>query len=222
MAQLALLERHALAETLRSADPNGPTLSGDWTVAQLTAHLVLRERSIVELLGRVPSRRLRRIAQREIDDLVTREPYQRLVDAVDAGPSWRDVRWPVPTSAVWSLPPVRERANLLEYLVHHEDVRRAGAEWEPRDLPPVLHDAVWRRLPTSTRLTMRTVPVRVALVWPEHGEVRAGRGRGAAVRVIGDPIELCLFAFGRRAVALVELDGPPDEVARLRDARIGL
>ena len=222
MVQFALAERHELAQTLRRVDPDGPTLSGDWTVAQLAAHIVLRERSIVELLGRAPSRRLRRIAQREIDELVAREPYQRLVDAVDTGPSWRDIRWPVPTAPVWSLPAVRERANLLEYLVHHEDVRRALPDWAPRDLPPELHDAVWRRLPASTRITMRTVPVRVALVRPEHGEVHAGRGRQVAVRVIGDPIELCLFAFGRRSAALVELDGPPDEVARLRGARIGL
>ncbi|HZC69417.1 MAG TPA: TIGR03085 family metal-binding protein [Jatrophihabitans sp.] len=222
MVQFALFERHALAETLRCADPHAPTLSGNWTVAQLTAHLVLRERSIVELLGRLPSRRLHRVAQREIDDLVAREPYQRLVDAVDAGPSWRDVRWPVPTSFVWSLPAVRERANLLEYLVHHEDVRRAAAGWAPRSLPDEMQREVWQRLPWSTRLTMRTVPLRIALVWPEHGEVRAGRGATVAVRVTGDPVELTLFAFGRREVARVDCTGAPADVARVLGSAMGL
>jgi uncharacterized protein (TIGR03085 family) len=222
MMHLAVAERHALAETLRCTEPNSPTLSGDWTAAQLTAHLVLRERSAVELLGRLPSWRLQHIAQREIDKLVAHEPYVRLVDQLDAGPSWRDARLPVPTSIIWSLPPVRERANLLEYLVHHEDVRRATPGWAPRELSPAMTDAVWRRLPVSTRLTMRGVPRRVALVWPGHGEVLAGRGRDVAVRVTGEPVELTLFAFGRRDVARVEYDGAPLDVGAVRGARMGI
>jgi uncharacterized protein (TIGR03085 family) len=222
MVHYVVPERHALAETLRRTPPDSATLSGDWTAAQLTAHLVLRERSAVELLGRLPNRRLQRIAQRQIDDLVAREPYERLIEIFDAGPSWRDARFPVPAALVWSLPPVRDRANLLEYLVHHEDVRRAASAWEPRELPAAMTGEVWHQLPASTRLTMRTVPVRVALVCPGHGEARAGKGRQVAVRVIGEPVELTLFAFGRRAVAEVEYEGAPDDVATVRGARMGI
>jgi uncharacterized protein (TIGR03085 family) len=224
MQQLAVAERHALAETLRSVDPNSPTLSGEWTAAQLAAHLVLRERSAVELLGRLPNRRLQHIAQHHIDDLVAREPYQRIVDQVADGPSWRDAMRPVPTSLIWSLPPVRERANLLEYLVHHEDVRRAAPGWAQRELSEQFLRGVWHRLPVTVRLTMRTLPIGVAIAWPGHGELRTPRARrhGVAVTVSGDPVELALFAFGRQAVARVDYDGTPDDVAKVRGSRLGI
>jgi len=224
MRQHALEERHALAQTLRRADPGAPTLCGDWTAAQLAAHLVLRERSVLELAGRLPVERFRRLAQKEIDDLVAREEYDRLVDAVDAGPSWRDVTLPVPTAAVWSLPVVRESANLLEYLVHHEDVRRAAAGWEPRPVPVELQMAVWKRLPVAARLTLRKVSVGLELRWPSHGSVRTRLARrGApAVQVTGEPVELALFAFGRIDVAQVQYAGDPEAVAVVRGAEIGI
>ena len=53
----ALQERIEFAETLRSTEPTAPTLCGEWSAAQLAAHLVLRERSVTEALGRVPSER---------------------------------------------------------------------------------------------------------------------------------------------------------------------
>jgi uncharacterized protein (TIGR03085 family) len=146
------------------------------------------------------------------------------VDAVDTGPSWRDVVGPVPVAWVWSLPPVREQANLLEYLVHHEDVRRAQPGWTPRALPHDLETAVWRRLPWSVRLTMRNVRLGVALRAPGYGEVRTGpaRRRGVAVTVSGAPVELTLFAFGRHDVADVDYDGKPEDVEALRSARMGI
>jgi uncharacterized protein (TIGR03085 family) len=224
MSRHALNERQALAETLRSVEPNSATLCGDWTAAQLAAHLVLRERSGVELLGRLPNKRLHRLAARHMDELVARETYEQIVAAVGRGPTWRDARLPVPTAVIWALPPVRELTNLLEYLVHHEDVRRAQSEWAPRDLAPDLQQAVWKRLPGSMLLTMRTLSVGVALCWPGHGEHRTARARrsGVAVRVIGDPVELALFAFGRKGVARVAYEGSDEDIATVRDARLGI
>ncbi|MDT4921129.1 MAG: hypothetical protein QOI15_2031 [Pseudonocardiales bacterium] len=224
MVHFAVSERRALAETLRQAGPDAPTLSGKWTAAQLAAHLVLRERAATELLGRLPNERLQRIAERAIDRLVAREPYEQIVQAVEDGPSWRDARLPVPTALVWAVPAVRERANLLEYLVHHEDVRRAAPEWAPRELPADFRAAVYERLPMSIRLTMRRVPVGVALVSPGHREVLTPRAKrhGAQVTVTGEPVELVLFAFGRRTVADVELAGDPADIATVRKAPVGL
>jgi uncharacterized protein (TIGR03085 family) len=221
---LAVDERRALAETLRSVAPDSPTLCGDWTAAQLAAHLVLRERSIVEMSGRLPVRALQRRAEHAMDEFAAREPYARLVDAVEAGPSWRDLNGPVPVAWAWSIPVVREQANLLEYLVHHEDVRRAAATWQPRDLPADVQAAVWKRLPGLARLTMRGAPVGLALRSPEHGEVRTPRARrhGVAVTVTGAPVELALFAFGRQAVAKVEYEGSPADVAAAQGARMGI
>jgi uncharacterized protein (TIGR03085 family) len=224
MQHHALAERHALAQTLRSAGPGAPTLCGDWTTAQLAAHLVLRERSLAELAGRLPVARLREQAERKIADLVAAEPYDDLVAAVERGPSWRDSAWPLPTAAVWSLPVVRESANLLEYLVHHEDVRRAGPGWTPRPLPVDLQMAVWKRLPVAGRLTLRKVSTGVELEWPSHGRIRTGAARrgGPTVTVAGEPVELALFAFGRIDVAEVDYAGAPEQVAMVRGAEIGI
>jgi uncharacterized protein (TIGR03085 family) len=223
MQHHALAERHALAETLRSAGPDAPTLCGEWTAAQLAAHLVLRERSLVELAGRLPVAKFRRLAERQINHLVATEPYGRIVDAVDRGPSWADATWPIPTAAIWSLPVIRESANLLEYLVHHEDVRRAAPDWTPRALPVDRQMAVWKRLPMMGRLTLRKVATSLELVWPSHGRIRTGSGRrGPTVTVTGEPVELALFAFGRIGVAEVDYAGAPEQVAMVRGADIGI
>jgi len=174
--------------------------------------------------GRLPVRALRRHAAEAVDALVASEPYDKLVDAVASGPSWTDLAGPIPVAWAWSLPVIREQANLLEYLVHHEDVRRAAPDWEPRPLPVEVQTAVWKRLPTLTRMTMRAVPLGVGLSWPSHDELIAGRGRreGATVRITGQPVELALFAFGRGAVARVDYEGSRSDLTILKGARIGL
>jgi hypothetical protein len=81
---------------------------------------------------------------------------------------------------------------------------------------------VWRRLPELARLTMRGLPVGVALAWPSHGDIRTRRARrdGVAVTVIGPPVELALFAFGR--AANVEFEGAPADVAVAQSADLGI
>jgi hypothetical protein len=64
----------------------------------------------------------------------------------------------------------------------------------------------------------------VALQWPEHAAVQTPRAKrhGAKVTVTGEPVELVLFAFGRRAVAQVEVTGDPADIARVEKAPVGL
>lgn len=210
MPRHALDERIELAQTLRITDPDAPTLCSGWTAAQLAGHLVLRERSIAELAGRLPSERARAFAQRRVDDLVRNRTYLQLVDDVAAGP---------PSWSPFAFPPMREAVNLLEYVVHHEDVRRGEPGWVPRVLPPERLRAVWTRLRPAARLTMRAAPVPVRLVWPEHAATSVGRG-APAVTVSGTPVELALVAFGRQSASQAEFTGSPQDVARLRGAQL--
>ena len=130
----------------------------------------------------------------------------------------------MPVAWLWSLPPVREVANLLEYLVHDEDVLRAQPTWQPRALSVALQAAVWQRLRLLSQVTLRAVPVGVELRWPGHDPIRtrAARRSGAAVAVVGDPVEVALFAFGRLGVAEVEYEGDDADIAAVRGADISL
>jgi len=212
MRRHALDERIELAESLRLADPHDPTLCGDWNAAQLAGHLVLRERSVKEALGRVPSHRMNAIAQHAIDTYVAGRSYQRLVDDVADGP---------PIYSPFALPPVREAVNLLEYLIHHEDLRRASEGWIPRVLPVQRQAAIWSRLRVAGLLTLRLMPTPVRLQWPDHGAVSVGFGE-PEVTVVGPPEELALVAFGRQRVARVDYDGAAESVAKVREASISV
>ncbi|MGH3729964.1 MAG: TIGR03085 family metal-binding protein [Micromonosporaceae bacterium] len=209
MTGYAQAERTALAELMSEVGPEAPTLCGDWTTADLAAHLVVRDRRPDSGPGLlVPAlaswtESVRRSA------LAT--GYPALVDKVARPPWWSPV----------SNPLVHESANLMEYFIHHEDVRRAWPDWEPRQLPEEEERLLWRRL-GALKFMLRRFPATVRLTAPRYGEVRAGRGGEDTVRVTGAPGELVLFCSGRQRVARVELDGPEAVTARLRTANFGL
>jgi hypothetical protein len=71
------------------------------------------------------------------------------------------------------------------------------------------------------RLLTRKAPGRILLSAPGRGEIVVGRGDNT-VTVIGPPAELVLFTYGRAASALVELQGDPAAVERVRSAKMGL
>jgi len=178
-------------------------------VSQLVAHLVLRERSLRELGGRLPSARLRAAAQNGIDGLVRDLTYAELVARFEAGP---------PRYSLFRAAPVRELVNLLEYAIHHEDVRRVSPV-APRPLPSARQHAIFKRLRVAAPMTMRRLPFGVRLVWPGQGDLTTKRG-AAPVTVTGDPLELALVAFGRQAMAEVEYDGPSADIAVVRDSAL--
>ncbi|MFH5822736.1 TIGR03085 family metal-binding protein [Georgenia sp. AZ-5] len=199
-------ERAALVATLGAADPDAPTLCAGWDVRHLVAHLVEREHQPVRaaldaLARREPGH------ERFLGPLVaaarTPQGYAGLVDRFAAGVSrWNPVGWP------------GDLAHHLEYVIHHEDVRRGG----PRPVPPRVLDpdqvrAVWALLPGFARLGYRRSPVGVVLAVPGGPRKVVRRGREAVV-VVGDPVELALHASGRRAAADVEVHGRRDTVDR--------
>ena len=193
-------ERAALVETMRGTAPDEATLCAEWDTRDLAAHLVIREYRLDATAGiAIPlfADRTERIQAKVAEST----DWDGLLDKIAAGP-------PV-YSPFKLLDPV---ANLAEMFIHHEDVRRAHAGWEPRDL-------VTRTLAVYARLTLARVPVRVTLRTPA-GRTLLTAGKGEPVTVSGRPEELLLFSAGREA--RVDLDGEPRAVAALRDAPKGL
>jgi len=112
---------------------------------------------------------------------------------------------------------VDEKANTVEFFVHHEDVRRAAPGWEPRDIAPGLSGALWDRL-KGARLFLRKAPVGVELARDAGGEPYRVTLKNAtpAVTVIGTPAELTMWALGRTSAANVRFDGAEEAVAKLQ------
>ncbi len=61
-----------------------------------------------------------------------------------------------------AIPGMDERVNAVEFFVHHEDVRRAAPDWEPRDITSGESGMLWRRLRIA-RFMLRKAPVGVEL-----------------------------------------------------------
>src|SRR4051794_10763313 len=112
MTGFARTERQALCDTLDAIGPDAPTLDEGWTARDLAAHLVLRESRPDASLG------------------IVLAPFAGWTDRVQRGIAAGD--WPAlvqrlrsgpPHWSPYSLPGVDERVNLVELVVHHEDVR---------------------------------------------------------------------------------------------------
>jgi uncharacterized protein (TIGR03085 family) len=143
-------------------------------------------------------------------------PFPRLVEILRQGP---------PRFSLFGLPGADELVNTVEFFVHHEDVRRAQPDWQPRALDPGLADDLWRRL-RSARFFLRKVPVGLEFARedapaPSGGQASSGhvrltaKARTPAVTVIGPPAELTMWAMGRTAAAQVRFDGSPAAVQAL-------
>jgi uncharacterized protein (TIGR03085 family) len=117
---------------------------------------------------------------------------------------------------------VRSLANLNEFFVHHEDVRRANGLAE-RTLEHQLEIALWRNVRVGGRyLTRRLQHAGLVLEWEATGErVVARRGLPEA-RVTGTPGELLLYVFGRQRVARVAVSGPDAALSRLHHTHLGM
>jgi uncharacterized protein (TIGR03085 family) len=206
-------ERTALCDLLTDFGPDQPTLCAGWQTGDLAAHLVLREHRPDAGAG-VLGGPLAGYTRRVQDRLRARTPFPRLVELIRTGP---------PRLSMFGLPGMDERANLVEYLVHHEDVRRAQPDWQPRHIGPDVADELWGRLRLA-RLMLRGAPVGVELVRddaPTAGDgasrVRfTARARTPMVTVAGTPDELTLWTMGRTEAARVRMDGGDADIAALR------
>ncbi|MFE3938022.1 TIGR03085 family protein, partial [Streptomyces goshikiensis] len=80
---------------------------------------------------------------------------------------------------------------------------------------------VWPRVPLRARRRARRSPVGLVLRRP-NGQTSVAHKGTPVVTVTGDPGELTLFCFGRQDAAAVELDGPPEAIAKLTVAELGI
>jgi uncharacterized protein (TIGR03085 family) len=208
-------ERLALCALLDDAGPSAPTLCEGWRTVDLAAHLVLREHrpdAGIGVLGGPMARYTRRVQS----GVAGRTPYPRLVETIRTGP---------PRLSLFGIPGVDERANLTEYFVHHEDVRRAQPDWEPRELDSGESEALWKGL-RMARFILRKAPVGVEFARQDPqppgaaGRVRiTAKASTPVVTVTGTPAELTMWAMGRTAAARVRLDGSEADVRALTQAR---
>lgn len=202
----AAVERQHLVQALRDVEPDAPTLCEGWTAHDLVAHLVARERRADSGPGIVLpalafwTERVRRG--------YLHRPYQDLIRMFEGGP---------PLFSTFALPGVDAALNLTEHLVHCEDVRRAQPRWQARVLVGGLQDALWQMLAKRGQMLLRKVPARVELATPDGRTATVTSGPDM-IRLTGEPAELVLYAFGRRAHARVELSGDPEALDRLRNA----
>jgi uncharacterized protein (TIGR03085 family) len=206
-------ERIALCALLDETGPRAPTLCAGWVTADLAAHLVLREHrpdAGAGLLGGPLAAYTRRVQRK----LTERTPFPQLVQTIRSGP---------PRLSLFALPGADERANVVEYFVHHEDVRRARPGWEPRKIDQGLAEVLWRRL-RMARFILRKAPVGVELARDDEPEPTAAGGprirftakaRTPVVTVTGSPAELTMWALGRTAAAQVRLDGSEAAVSAI-------
>ncbi len=211
-------ERLALCSLLDKVGPDAPSLCEGWTAADLAAHLVLRERRPDAAMG-ILGGPLAGYTAKVQRDMAQRTPFPLLVERVRTGP---------PRLSLYGLPGVDARLNFAEYFVHHEDVRRAQPDWEPRELDANLTEHLWQQL-AGARLILRKVPVGIEFARDDQDQsdsqqaVRMTvRHRTPMVTVIGAPAELMMWSFGRAEAARVRLDGAEADVAALAQARWGV
>jgi uncharacterized protein (TIGR03085 family) len=205
-------ERLAFCDLFGELGPSVPTLLEGWTAHDLAAHLVLREHDLIAGPCLVLPDPFQRFAERRRARLAQSKDFAWLVARIRSGPpvGFFRIGW------------VRTLANLNEFFVHHEDVRRANGRG-PRSLTPALDAALWRNVRRSGHFLSRRLHTYGLEI--EHAgtfervTVRPGE---PTARLTGPPGELLLYLFGRQAAADVEVSGPPEAVALVHRTHFGM
>ena len=209
MTSIAAYERQHLADLADALGPDAPTLCAGWDVKDLVVHLLVRERSLAAIgitvspLSGLVDRAMER---RSAEDFTT------LVEQVRSGP---------PLYSVFAVPKLGSVLNLLEYFVHHEDIRRAQPGWEPRTLPAKVENALWKAVRHAGKGLVTDAKVGVVAERSDTGE-RATLKGGEGVVLRGLPSEITLHVYGRRPQSHVEVLGPDEALAGWTSASPGI
>jgi uncharacterized protein (TIGR03085 family) len=199
---LARSERAQLADLLDELGPDAPTCCDGWDTAHLAAHVVVRDRRPDAGPGfglerfRV-GQPLAAWSHHLEDRMRTSTPYAEVVERVRSGPpSWSPLAWP----------PVDSAVNRTEFVIHHEDVRRAQPGWAPRALPVAVQDSLWGAAVLFGRAAAATRRGSLVLRRSDATGVQKRLGSGEPVTTLtGEPLELLLWASGREKVARVQV-----------------
>jgi uncharacterized protein (TIGR03085 family) len=205
-------ERLALCDLFDELGPSVPTLLEGWTAHDLAAHLVLREHDLVAGPCLVLPGPFQRFAEGRRARLAQRQDFSWFVTRIRSGPpiGFFRIGW------------VRALANLNEFFVHHEDVRRAN-RLGPRSLTPAMDAALWRNVRRGGRyLSRRLRACGLEIQWAGTNERVTVRQGEPTARLSSVPGELLLYVFGRQAAAQVEVSGPPEAVAAVRRTHFGM
>ena len=204
----ALSSRDGLADELLAAGPDAPTLCEGWEARHLAAHLLLREHSVwaAGIIGGPLRRGMERRLEALADEANTPAAFARLVSRFRAGPGKISPR----RSAR-----IDNAANVIEYFVHTEDVRRARDRWAPRALETGYEEKLWQLLIQRAGMMYSGAGVGVILVRADGRRSRVARGANS-VAIFGETGELVMHANGRTEHALVSFEGSPEVVAKMR------
>lgn len=194
------VELEALLSTLRATPPQAPTVCEGWEARHLVAHLYLRRHRPWRTFQQGEGSEFARLA----DEAAEPSRYAELIEQFATPPA---------TLSPMSLQdgPLGNLTNHLEYVVHHEDVRRGSGPVEPFPRSPEQNDAIFDALGGVSRMGLAKAPVGVVLVVP-GGRRKVVRKAADSVAVVGAPVELALVVSGRRRVADVEVIGSDEAI----------
>lgn len=189
------LERQRLCDLILVLGPDAPTLCGDWRTGDLAAHIVLRDH-----FRRTSAASIARKRQGSFPELVAE---------VQAGPPWP-----------WKIPYLGARANAFEFIVHHEDVRRANG-YKPRTNIPEVERLAWELCRWFGRRLARAVrPYSLEIKAIDFGAKLYRDSDPVVLR--GRPVDLLLYLAGRQSAAEIAFSGPPNAIERVQGASLDI
>src|SRR3954451_3881692 len=213
MEPMSRTERAALCNSALEAGEAAPTLCAGWTVKDLVIHLLVRERDPLAGPGIVIPQLhgLTRRSERRMQG----QDFSALVERVRNGP---------PKWSVMAIPPVDQLFNTLEYFVHHEDIRRGSAGWEPRELTDRENRILFKGAATAGKRFVKSVGVPVQIRWTDGERVREAvlADGDDPVVLTGEPAELTMFLFGRNQHTGLKFEGPQAGIDALRSGDLGI
>jgi uncharacterized protein (TIGR03085 family) len=111
-----------------------------------------------------------------------------------------------------------------EFFIHHEDLRRGDGVARPRELSEEDQDALWQVLTGPGKLAYRKSPVGIAVEVPgrDRTQLHKAAGDGREVVIRGAVAEVLLASYGRGRAAEIDLEGRPEDIAKLSAAPLGL